>query len=81
MTDKRLKVFCTVAETLSFSKAATLIGISQPAVTKHIAVLEKELGYALFLRISHTLILTEKGKKLLAIATHILEEYSKIDSI
>ena len=81
MTDNRLKVFCTVADTLSFSKAALILGISQPAVSKNIAALEEELGGALFLRINKTLILTDKGKQLLTIATAILEEYSKIDSI
>ncbi|MBQ7222611.1 MAG: LysR family transcriptional regulator [Bacteroidales bacterium] len=81
MTDNRLKVFCTVADTLSFSKAAALLGISQPAVSKNIAVLEAEIGGALFIRINKTLILTDKGKQLLTIASSILEEYSKIDSI
>ncbi|MBP5210936.1 MAG: LysR family transcriptional regulator [Bacteroidales bacterium] len=81
MTDNRLKVFCTVADTLSFSKAALILGISQPAVSKNIAALEEELGGALFLRINKTLILTDKGKQLLTIASAILEEYSKIDSI
>lgn len=81
MTDKRLKVFCTVANTLSFSKAAIKLGISQPAVSKNIAAIESELGGALFIRINQTLILTEKGTQLLNIASNILEEYTKIDSL
>ncbi|NLD21797.1 MAG: LysR family transcriptional regulator, partial [Bacteroidales bacterium] len=48
MTDKRLQVFCAVAETLSFSEAARITGISQPAVSKHIAQIEEEIGSALF---------------------------------
>lgn len=81
MTDTRLKVFCTVAEFLSFSKAASVLGISQPAVTKHIAHLEQEIGAALFLRIGHNIILTEKGEELLDIAREILKLYNSIDSI
>ena len=50
MTDNRLKVFCEAAECLNFSKAAAALGISQPAVSKHIAKLEEELGCALFVR-------------------------------
>ena len=61
MTDKRLQVFCTLAECLSFSQTAKLTGISQPAVTKHIAALEAEFGCALFVRFGRNVMLTEKG--------------------
>ena len=48
MTDKRLLVFTTLARTLSFGQTARLMGISQPAVSKHIAALEAELGDGMF---------------------------------
>ena len=38
--DFRLKVFKAVASNLSYTKAAKELGISQPAVTKHIQELE-----------------------------------------
>ena len=47
ITDFRLKVFKTVADRLSFTKAAEELLISQPAVTKHIGELEKQLGVPL----------------------------------
>ena len=50
MTDKRLLVFTILARTLSFSETARQTGISQPAVSKHIAALESEIGAALFVR-------------------------------
>ncbi|NMB36564.1 MAG: LysR family transcriptional regulator [Bacteroidales bacterium] len=81
MTDKRLQVFAVAARELSFVKAAKILGISQPAVSKHIALLEKEIGGALFLRISRTLVLTEKGEKLLGIANKILALYQSIDTL
>ncbi|MDD2294148.1 MAG: LysR family transcriptional regulator [Bacteroidales bacterium] len=81
MTDTRLQVFCTVAETLSFSKAAMLMGMSQPAVSKHIAILEKEIGSALFLRIGISVMLTEKGREFLKIAKEILTLYQSFDSL
>ena len=81
MTDKRLQVFTVAARQLSFSKTAKIMGISQPAVSKHIALLEKELGGALFLRISQTLVLTKKGEQLLEIADKILALYQSIDNL
>ena len=44
ITDFRLKVFKTVADRLSFTKAAAELLISQPAVTRHISELEKQLA-------------------------------------
>ena len=41
--DYRDKVFITVAENMSFSKAAEELFISQPAVTRHIKELEGKL--------------------------------------
>lgn len=81
MIDKRLQVFCAVAETLSFSEAARITGISQPAVSKHIAQIEEEIGSALFIRVGRSVILTEKGSKLHSIARNILDQYKLIDNL
>ena len=48
--DFRLKVFYTVSQKLSFTKAAEALFISQPAVTKHIKELEEQLSTSLFKR-------------------------------
>lgn len=45
-----LKCFILVAENLSFARTAEALYISQPAVTKQINALEKELGVTLFIR-------------------------------
>ena len=81
MTDKRLLVFTTLARTLSFGETAHLLGISQPAVSKHIAALEAEIGAALFVRYGRTVTLTDKGRALQPIAEKILEDYSQIENI
>ena len=44
MTLQQLKVFVTVVELGSFSRAAESLRISQPAVSTHIRCLEEELG-------------------------------------
>ena len=81
MTDKRLLVFTTLARTLSFGETAHLLGISQPAVSKHIAALEAEIGAALFVRYGRSVNLTDKGLSLLQISEKILAGYAEIDNI
>ena len=81
MTDKRLLVFTTLARTLSFGETARLLGISQPAVSKHVAALEAEIGAALFVRYGRSVTLTEKGRVLLPIAEKILAGYAEIGNI
>lgn len=58
------KVFYTVAQTGSISKAAELLFISQPAISKSIAKLEEGLEVTLFLRSSKGVSLTEEGSLL-----------------
>lgn len=67
-----LKAFVAVAESGSFSKAAEVVFISQPAISKRIASLETELGTPLFDRIGRKIQLTEAGAALLQRAHTIL---------
>jgi DNA-binding transcriptional LysR family regulator len=69
-----LKAFRAVAESGSFSAAANSLFLTQPAISKRIAALERELQTSLFDRIGHRIILTETGKALLPKARHILDE-------
>ena len=57
----------------SFSAAAKMIHLSQPAISKRIALLEKRLGQNLFDRIGHQVHLTEAGQRLLPHAQSILD--------
>jgi DNA-binding transcriptional LysR family regulator len=69
-----LKAFRAVAESGSFSAASNSLFLTQPAISKRIAALERELQTSLFDRIGHRIILTETGKALLPKAKHILDE-------
>jgi DNA-binding transcriptional LysR family regulator len=60
------EVFFEVATNLSFSKAAEVLYISQPAITKHIQSLEKNYKVSLFERKGNSVSLTAEGKILLA---------------
>ncbi len=65
MDTQNLKAFLLVAETGSFSLAAEKLHLTQPAVSKRIALLEEQLGTGLFDRIGRNVSLTEAGNALL----------------
>lgn len=65
MIDYRPHVFRQVAEAQSLTKASKALHLSQPAVSKHIKLLEEELRVPLFVRSSSGVVLTEAGMILL----------------
>lgn len=69
-----LQAFTTVADTRSFSEAALRLHLTQPAVSKRIALLEASLNCQLFDRIGRQITLTEAGQALLPRAQRILFE-------
>ena len=61
MNDLQIDYFLAVARNLSFTKTAEEMYVSQPAISRHISHLEKELGFALFDRSKKTTQLTPAG--------------------
>jgi LysR family transcriptional regulator, transcriptional activator of the cysJI operon len=78
--DFRLKVFYTVAQRLSFTKAAVELFITQPAITKHIKELEHQLNVRLFKRNGNNITLTTAGKVLLQYAEKIFQTYAELET-
>jgi DNA-binding transcriptional LysR family regulator len=70
---RHIRYFVTVAEALSFTKAATRLRLAQPALSRQVADLEDELGVDLFKRTSHGVGLTAEGKLFLEEAREILK--------
>jgi len=79
MSDFRLKVFYTVAKRLNFTKAASELFITQPAVTNHIHELEEEYKVNLFNRSGNKISLTAAGEVLLKHAEKIFSVYRDLD--
>lgn len=73
MNTTQLECFLAVAETLNFSKAASLVNISQPAVSHQISSLEAELGVRLFMRTNKNVQLTKEGLRFLPDAELIVK--------
>jgi DNA-binding transcriptional LysR family regulator len=79
MEDHKLKVFCTVAETRSFSKTSEIIHLTQPAVSLQIQALEEKYETKLFDRSSSTVTLTPAGEILYKYAKEILTLYTSAE--
>jgi DNA-binding transcriptional LysR family regulator len=73
-----LRAFVQVAREGSFSNAAELLYLTQPAVSKRVAGLENELSIRLFDRVGRQVYLTEAGRQLLPRAEQILQEMADI---
>ncbi|MFF7981645.1 LysR family transcriptional regulator [Streptomyces sp. NPDC007901] len=69
---KAVRTFVTVADSGQFQEAAAVLAITQQAVSKRIAALEKELGVRLFVRTARGAALTVDGDTFLPYARELL---------
>ena len=79
MADRRLQVFHAVAKQLSFTKAADVLFMTQPAVTFQIKQLEEHFNTRLFDRGHGRIALTPAGEVVLGYAEKILGLSSEMD--
>lgn len=80
---KQLQYFIVIAEQRSFSRAADMLDVSQPSLSRQIQLLEAELGQHLLVRTGRGVELTEAGTRLLGHARtlHHLATQAKQDLI
>jgi DNA-binding transcriptional LysR family regulator len=70
------RIFVTVADELSFTRASALLNVSQPALSARIREFERRLGFALFARTSRRVELTVEGRLFLGNARRMVTEAS-----
>jgi len=80
MPDRRLQVFHTVAKMLSFTKAAEVLHMTQPAVTFQVHQLEEHFNTRLFDRTHHHITLTEAGRQVYEYSDKIFTIYTQMES-
>ena len=80
MSDRRLKVFHTVARLLSFTKAAEELHMTQPAVTFQVRQLEEYFNTRLFDRTHNKVSLTPAGERVAEFAERIFDLYDEMEN-
>ena len=82
MNLKQLEYFSAVAEAKSISLAARNLHVAQPPISRHLALLEDELGVCLFLRTNKGVELTEAGRSLYRQSQNLFQDMRMIvDSV
>ncbi|WP_158839185.1 LysR family transcriptional regulator [Polaribacter sp. L3A8] len=76
----KLLIFKTVANYLSFTKAAEQLFISQPAISKSVRNLEETYKTTFFIRKRNSIELTNEGKAFLIYTNKILEIYAEMEN-
>ncbi|MFD0667174.1 LysR family transcriptional regulator [Ramlibacter sp. MAHUQ-53] len=70
---RQLRYFIAIASSESLSRASTLVGVTQSALTRQLQLLEEELGSPVLRRTGHGVALTEAGERFLSLATDIVD--------
>jgi LysR family nitrogen assimilation transcriptional regulator len=78
MDERRLRYFVAVAQAGSFSAAARNLHIAQPALSRHVRLLEMSLNRTLLVRGSDGISLTNDGRKLLDHGRQVLEQFDSL---
>lgn len=74
---RQLKTFLTVVDTGNITRAAEILHIVQPAISRQIKLLEEDLGTQLFERQRHGMVLTDSGKMLVNYARRSMLELDR----
>lgn len=79
ITIRRLQIFWAIAHTTSLTKAAKLLGVSQPSLSQQLANLEAVIGGRLFDRTPTSMALTELGASILGRAEAVLRSLQEFE--
>ena len=81
MEIRQIQSFIMITQEGSFSKAAEILGYCQSAITVQIRLLENELGFKLFDRVSKRISLTSQGRQFLECATQISMQVRRAEQL
>lgn len=73
---RQLRYFVAIVESGSFSKAAAVLNVAQPALSLHVRNMETDLGTQLLFRSPHGVLPTEAGEILLRNARIIIDQFA-----
>ena len=83
---RMLKVFLTIAKEENITRAAGLLHVTQPTLSRQLMQLEEELGVQLFRRSNHSMALTEEGmllrrraQEIVDLTEEVVEEFAHRD--
>lgn len=75
LSPRQLRIFVSLAQSLSFSRTADQLCVSQPTLSKLVREIEEVVGVRLFERTTRTVRLTTDGEALLGIARRVSDDY------
>lgn len=74
----QIRYFLTISETGNIRKAASMLRVTPPALSKVIRNLESDLGYSLVERSGRNIVITDNGKKFVQRSRRVLEEFDRL---
>ncbi len=80
VTLRQMKVFESVARNLSYTRAASELFLSQPAVSMQVRQLERQLGVPLFERLGKRIHLTEAGREVYQYSRSIAQQLEEMET-
>jgi len=78
---RALRIFSLVARSGSITKVAIDLGVSQPAISRYLSLLEKQCGGYLFTRNGRGVELTELGKQVQPVVERVLDSASALNDV
>lgn len=78
LSAKSLRYFLQLIDTMNYTQAAQILGITQPALTQQIKKLEHAIGAPLFGQMGKKLYLTEAGKEMQSAAVKLLDTINSV---
>lgn len=78
LNESSIRCFLTLAQTLSFTETAKIMYMTQQSVSKYIAKMEEDLGFQLFIRTHHYVMLTKAGENFYELFSDFSRRYGEV---